>query len=69
MLSVIHDTLTAAARAATRRAANDLPLSKPDDLPLLMYVRAYGDGLLGYTVEEGDEWVEHGVWRFANFIS
>ncbi len=50
-----------------RRAATDLPLSQPDDLPLLMYVRAYGDGSLGYQVEEGAEWVEHGGFAFRQF--
>ncbi len=50
-----------------RRAATDLPLSQPDDLPLLMYVRTYGDGSLGYSVEEGNEWVEHGKFAFRQF--
>jgi len=50
-----------------RRAASQLPLSQPDDLPLLMYVRAYGDGTLGYHIEEDDDWVEQGGFAFREF--
>jgi len=50
-----------------RRAASQLPLSQPDDLPLLIYVRAYGDGSLGYEIEEGNEWVEQGGFVFRQF--
>lgn len=50
-----------------RRAASELPLAQPDDLPLLIYVRAYGDGSLGYEIEEGDEWVEQGGFAFRQF--
>ena len=50
-----------------RRAATDLPLAEAEDLPLLMYIRAYGDGSLGYRVEEGEERVEHGGFAFRQF--
>lgn len=53
--------------ATPRRAASDLPLTQPEDLPLLMYVRAYGDGSLGYVIEEGDEWVQQGGFAFREF--
>ena len=50
-----------------RRAASQLPLSQAEDLPLLMYVRAYGDGSLGYVIEEGEDWVEQGGFAFREF--
>jgi len=44
-----------------------LALTRADDLPLLIYLRAYGDGSLGYRVETLDEWVVQGDFAFRNF--
>lgn len=63
----IHDLAQTWLADQPRRAATELPLAQPDDLPLLMYVRAYGDGSLGYTIEEGTEWVERGGFAFKQF--
>jgi hypothetical protein len=49
----------------------DIPLGGPDELPLLIYLRAYGrDGALGYRVEEiaGGEWVEKDGVGFRDFV-
>jgi hypothetical protein len=51
---------------AELRAA-DIPLDTPEDLPLLMYLRAYGNGALGYQVEELDDWVQTDTVAFRNF--
>lgn len=50
--------------------AADLPLSGPDDLPLLIYLRSYGDGSLGYRIEESPdgEWIEHEGVGFRAFV-
>lgn len=50
-----------------RRAATDLPLAQPADLPLLIYVRAYGNDQLGYHVEEAEDWVQVGAFQFRQF--
>ena len=48
--------------------AADIPLAGPDDLPLLIYLRCYGDGSLGYHVEEhAGTWVEHDGVGFRDF--
>ncbi len=47
--------------------AADIPLNDPGHLPLLMYLRAYGDGSLGYRVEELGEWVQTGDYAFRDF--
>jgi hypothetical protein len=57
--SLLHD------RSEAR--ATELALANADDLPLLIYLRAYGDGTLGYRVEALDEWVEQGEFAFRNF--
>jgi hypothetical protein len=49
----------------------DIPLDTPHDLPLLIALRGYGDGSLGYTVEPppGDAaWVERGGVGFYDFV-
>jgi hypothetical protein len=48
----------------------DIPLRTPDDLPLLMYLRVYGDGSLGYRVEDVPDgsWIAHGSVGFRNFL-
>ena len=55
-------------RAEIRAA--EIPLSDPNQLALLIYLRAYGDGTLGYRVEElGDSpLIEHGGFAFRDFI-
>lgn len=55
-------------RAEIRTA--DIPLTGPADLPLLIFLRAYGDGSLGYHVEELEEfsWVEAGGVGFRDFL-
>lgn len=47
--------------------ATELELTRADDLPLLIYLRAYGDGSLGYRVEALDERVVQGDFAFRNF--
>ncbi len=50
--------------------AAEIPLCEPDDLPLLIYMRAYGDGSLGYRVEEQPDggWIEHDQIGFRAFV-
>lgn len=49
--------------------ATELPLSNPEELALLIYLRAYGDGTLGYRVEELDDqpFIEHNGFAFRDF--
>ena len=47
--------------------ATEITLAGPEELPLLMYLRAYGDGALGYRVEELGEWVQTGDYAFRDF--
>lgn len=51
-----------------RRAATELPLTTPADLPWLIYLRAYDTAGLGYRVEETDEWVQVGAFQFRQFF-
>jgi hypothetical protein len=57
-------------RAEIRGA--ELPLNGPADLPLLIALRNYGDGALGYTIEPApagsSEWVEHEHFSFRDFV-
>ena len=48
----------------------EIPLAGPEELPLLMYLRAYGDGSLDYWVEslEDGAWIEHDGIGFRDFI-
>jgi hypothetical protein len=50
--------------------AADIPLHGPDDLPLLIYLRTYGDGSLGYHIEEQPDgaWIEHAGLGFRAFV-
>ncbi len=50
--------------------AAEIPLSDPDQLALLIYLRAYGDGTLGYRVEELSDspLIEHDGFAFHDFI-
>jgi hypothetical protein len=50
--------------------ATDLPLVGPDDLPLLIYLRSYGDGSLGYRIEEQPDggWIERAGVGFRAFV-
>lgn len=46
-----------------------LPLGGPENLPLLIYLRQYGDGALGYTVAELDgTWIERDGVGFRDFV-
>jgi hypothetical protein len=47
--------------------AAEIHLHSPDDLPLLIYLRAYGDGALGYRVEPTDDWIESDGFAFHDF--
>lgn len=51
-------------------AAAEIPLSGPEDLPLLIYLRNYGDGSLGYTVENSGDaaWIERDGVGFRDFV-
>lgn len=48
---------------------SEIPLQGPDDISLLIYLRAYGDGSLGYVAEEISEavWVEQAGIGFHDF--
>jgi hypothetical protein len=48
--------------------AADIPLNGPDDLPLLIYLRSYGDGSLGYRIEEQPDWIERAGVGFRSFV-
>jgi hypothetical protein len=50
--------------------ADELPLDGPDDLPLLIYLRSYGDGSLGYQIEEQPDggWIERAGVGFRAFV-
>lgn len=53
--------------------AADIPINGPEDLPLLIYLRAYGDGTLGYVVESPDDtsdhtWIEREGVGIRNFL-
>jgi hypothetical protein len=54
-------------RGAVRAA--ETPLDGPASLPLLIYLRQYGDGALGYRVEDvpGGQWVERDGVGFRDF--
>jgi hypothetical protein len=49
--------------------SDEIPLSGPEDLPLLIYLRAYGDGSLGYFADDegGDAWTERAGIGFRAF--
>lgn len=57
-------------------SATDIPIAGPHDLPLLIYLRAYGDGTLGYVVETPDShngdaaatWIEREGVGMRNFV-
>lgn len=48
----------------------EIPLDGPEDLPLLIYLRAYGDGSLGYIAEEPPRaaWLEREGIGFRDFM-
>lgn len=48
----------------------EIKLEGTDDLPLLIYLRNYGDGSLGYRVEEtaDAEWIERDGVGFRDFV-
>ena len=49
---------------------SDIPLSGPEELPLLIYLRAYGDGSLGYIVDEKEDgvWVQRDDIGYRDFV-
>ncbi len=51
------------------RCASEFPLSGAEDLPLLIYLKVYGDGTLGYVAEELEEAekIERNNIGFRNF--
>lgn len=51
------------------RCASDFPFSGAEDLPLLIYLKVYGDGTLGYVAEELEkaEKIERNDIGFHNF--
>ncbi|NTU81798.1 MAG: hypothetical protein HGA45_20885 [Chloroflexales bacterium] len=53
-----------------RLRAAEIPLAGAEELPLVIYLRQYGDGSLGYVVEEVDDaaWVERDGVGFRDFI-
>jgi Wadjet protein JetA len=50
--------------------SDELPLAGPEDLPLLIYLREYGNGALGYRLETDDDatWVERNGIGFRRFL-
>lgn len=53
--------------------AADIPICGPAELPLLIYLRVYGDGSLGYELdtlvdEQTDTWVERNGVGLRNFL-
>ena len=54
---------------SNERLAEDIPLLGPEHLPLLMYLRVYGDGSLGYIIEEPEnsKKIERNDIVFRNF--
>ncbi len=50
--------------------SSEIPLEGPDDIPLLIYLRAYGDGSLGYVAEEISDapWIEQAGIGFHDFL-
>jgi DNA-binding transcriptional ArsR family regulator len=52
------------------RRGGEIPLTGADDLPLLIYLRSYGDGSLGYTLEQADDaaWIERNGVGFRDFV-
>jgi hypothetical protein len=50
--------------------ATELPLVGPEDLSLLIYLRYYGDGSLGYSIEElpDDPWIVRAGVGFRSFV-
>jgi hypothetical protein len=78
----LHSLARAISRDRVRRFAAELlrcgdevrggeiHLEGPDDLPLLIYLRNYGDGSLGYRVEESEnaEWIERDGVGFRDFV-
>ncbi len=61
-----HDLL----RERDEWRGSEIPLAGPDDLALLIYLRAYGDGSLNYQVEEQPDapWVERDNIGFRDFV-
>lgn len=69
-LKTLEHLLRAWGRARVRRYAlellserdslmsDEIPLSGPEDLPFVIYLRAYGDGSLGYFADD----IEDGAW-------
>jgi hypothetical protein len=57
-------------RHSDEARGGDIHLKGPDDLPLLIYLRNYGDGSLGYRVEEKEnaEWIERDGVGFRDFV-
>jgi Family of unknown function (DUF5716) len=56
--------------ACAEMRGGEIHLKGPDDLPLLIYLRNYGDGSLGYQVEEiaDPEWIERDEVGYRDFI-
>jgi hypothetical protein len=55
---------------AEQRRGSEIELEGVDDLSLIIYLRSYGDGSLGYTVEPIDDgvWVERDGVGFRDFL-
>jgi len=66
---VRHFAETRLNKQANMRGA-ELSFSGPDELPLLIYLRAYGDGSLGYIVEDKEEgkWVKRDDIGYRDFL-
>jgi hypothetical protein len=52
------------------RRGSEIPLAGPEDLPLLIYLRSYGDGSLGYETTDVPDavWIERDGVGFRDFV-
>jgi hypothetical protein len=57
-------------RGRAELRVGDIPFEGPETLPLLIYLRSYGDGALGYRVEELPDgvWIERDGIGFRDFL-
>ncbi|HET9223537.1 MAG TPA: Wadjet anti-phage system protein JetA family protein [Roseiflexaceae bacterium] len=80
-LRTLHSLNRSVSRERVRRYAAELLreqdevrvgalwMGGPESLPLLIYLRQYGDGSLGYRAEEAaGDWIEHDGIGFRDFI-
>lgn len=57
-------------RDVDARRGSEIPLTGPEELPLLIYLRSYGDGSLGYETTDAPDaaWIERDGVGFRDFV-